>query len=55
LTGAFDCVIRVIAQDLKSVSLFLLDKLMRLLGVNSLRSSVGLDEVKCTGALPLPA
>ena len=54
VTGDFDYVIKVIAQDLKSLSTLLMDKVMRLPGVNSVRSSVCLDEVKCTSALPLP-
>ena len=54
VTGDFDYVIKVIAHDLKSLSLFLMDKLIRLPGVNSVRSSVCLDEVKCTSSLPLP-
>ncbi len=54
VTGDFDYVIKVIAMDLKSLSLFLMEKLMRLPSVSSVRSSVCLDEVKCTGALPLP-
>lgn len=54
VTGDFDYVIKVIARDLKSMSQFLMDKLMRLPGVNSVRSSVCLDEIKCTSSLPLP-
>ena len=54
VTGDFDYVIKVIARDLKSLSQFLMDRLMRLPGVNSVRSSVCLDEIKCTSALPLP-
>jgi Lrp/AsnC family transcriptional regulator, leucine-responsive regulatory protein len=54
VTGDFDYVIKVIARDLRSLSQFLMDKLMRLPGVNGVRSSVCLDEIKCTGALPLP-
>ena len=54
VTGDFDYVIKVIARDLKSLSQLLMDKLMRLPGVDSVRSSVCLDEIKCTGALPLP-
>lgn len=54
VTGDFDYVIKVVARDLKSLSTFLMDTLMRLPGVNSVRSSVCLDEIKCTGALPLP-
>ena len=54
VTGDFDYVIKVIARDLKSLSQLLMDRLMRLPGVDSVRSSVCLDEIKCTGALPLP-
>lgn len=54
VTGDFDYVVKVIARDLKSLSTFLMETLMRLPGVNSVRSSVCLDEVKCTSALPLP-
>ncbi len=54
VTGDFDYVIKVIARDLKSLSQFLMDKLMRLPGVNGVRSSVCLDEIKCTSSLPLP-
>ncbi len=54
VTGDFDFVIKVVAPDLKSLSTFLMEKLIRLPGVNSVRSSICLDEVKCTSALPLP-
>lgn len=54
VTGDFDYVIKVVARDLKSLSTFLMEKLMRLPGVNSVRSSICLDELKCTMALPLP-
>ena len=55
VTGDFDYVIKVITQDLKALSVFLMDKLMRLPGVNSVRSSVCLDQIKGTGALPVGA
>ncbi|HMO49053.1 MAG TPA: Lrp/AsnC family transcriptional regulator [Rubrivivax sp.] len=54
VTGDFDYVLKVIAKDLKSMSQFLMDRLMRLPGVNNVRSSICLDEIKCTSALPLP-
>ena len=54
VTGDLDYVIKVVAHDLKSLSQFLMDKLMRLPGVSSVRSSVCLDEIKCTSSLPLP-
>jgi len=54
VTGDFDFVLKVVARDLKSLSTFLMEKLMRLPGVDSVRSSICLDELKCTTALPLP-
>jgi Lrp/AsnC family transcriptional regulator, leucine-responsive regulatory protein len=54
VTGDFDYVIKVVARDLKTLSKFLMERLMRLPGVTSVRSSVCLDEVKCTAALPVP-
>jgi Lrp/AsnC family transcriptional regulator, leucine-responsive regulatory protein len=54
VTGDFDYVIKVVARDLKSLSMFLMEQLMRLPGVNSVRSSICLDEIKCSSALPLP-
>ena len=54
VTGDFDYVLKVVAQDLSALSRFLMETLMRLPGVNSVRSSVCLDEIKCTSALPLP-
>jgi len=53
VTGDFDYVLKVVARDLKALSDFLLGTLMQLPGVNGPRSSVCLDEIKCTSALPL--
>ena len=53
VTGDFDYVLKVAARDLKMLSDFLLKALALLPGVNGVRSSVCLDEVKCTAALPL--
>lgn len=53
VTGDFDYVLKVIARDLQSLSRFLMDTLMRLPGVTAVRSSVCLDEIKCTSELPL--
>ena len=55
VTGDFDYMLKVVARDLPSLSRFLMDALMRLPGVASVRSSVCMDEIKCTSALPLPA
>lgn len=53
VTGDFDYVLKVTARDLPSLSRFLMGTLMRLPGVASVRSSVCMDEIKCTSALPL--
>ena len=54
VTGDFDYVVKVIARDLKALSVFLMETLIQLPGVTGVRSSVCLDEIKCTMALPLP-
>ena len=54
VTGDFDYVIKIIARDLKALSVFLMNTLMPLPGVSGVRSSVCLDEIKCTSSLPLP-
>jgi DNA-binding Lrp family transcriptional regulator len=53
VSGDFDYVLKVVAQDLRALSDFLLRTLAQLPGVSAVRSSVCLEEVKCTGALPL--
>ncbi len=53
VTGDSDYVMKVVARDLKSLSEFLMDTLMRSPGVQAVRSTVCLDEIKCTSALPL--
>jgi DNA-binding Lrp family transcriptional regulator len=55
VTGDFDYVLKVVARDLPALSRFLMDTLMRLPGVAAVRSSVCMDEIKCTSALPLTA
>jgi DNA-binding Lrp family transcriptional regulator len=55
VTGDFDYVLKVMARDLKALSQFLMDTLMTLPSVDNVRSSVCLDCIKSTGALPLPA
>lgn len=54
VTGDFDYVLKVMAPDLKALSQFLMDTLMTLPSVDNVRSSVCLDGIKSTGALPLP-
>ncbi|TAL53887.1 Lrp/AsnC family transcriptional regulator [Pandoraea sp.] len=53
VTGDIDYVLKVVARDLKDLSTFLLDTLMQIPGVSGVKSSVCLDEVKCTSALPV--
>lgn len=53
VTGDADYVLKVVARDLKSLSDFLMGTLMRAPGVGGVHSTVCLDEVKCTSALPL--
>ena len=55
VTGDFDHALKVGARDLKALSDFLLGTLAQLHGVNGVRSSVCLDEIKGTSALPLDA
>ena len=55
VTGDFDYMLKVVARDLPALSRFLMDTLMRLPGVAAVRSSVCMDEIKCTSALPLPS
>ncbi|OLL31112.1 AsnC family transcriptional regulator [Burkholderia sp. SRS-W-2-2016] len=55
VTGDIDYMLKVVAHDLKALSEFLLDTLMRIPGVSGVKSSVCLDEIKCTSAVPLVA
>jgi DNA-binding Lrp family transcriptional regulator len=55
VTGDIDYVLKVVARDLKALSEFLLDTLMRAPGVSSVQSIVCLDEIKGTSAMPLEA
>ena len=53
VTGDSDYVLKVVAADLRALSDFLLRTLALWPGVSAVRSSVSLEELKCTGALPL--
>jgi Lrp/AsnC family transcriptional regulator, leucine-responsive regulatory protein len=53
LTGDYDYLLKVVAQDLKEFSTFLREKLMRAPGVLSVRSFICLEEIKCSTALPI--
>jgi Lrp/AsnC family leucine-responsive transcriptional regulator len=54
VTGDFDYMLKVVARDLPALSRFLMDSLMQLPGVAAVRSSVCMEEIKCSSALPLP-
>lgn len=53
VSGEADYLLRVVATDLKAFSDFLMRRLLRLPMVAHVRSSILLDEVKSTTALPL--
>lgn len=53
VSGDFDYVLKVVATDLKALSDLIMTAIMTLPGVQSVRSTVCLDEIKCRLALPL--
>lgn len=53
ISGDFDYLLKVVAPDLKGLSDLLTDRLMRIPGVASTRSSVCLEEIKPPAPLPL--
>lgn len=53
VSGDFDYVLKVAAADLKALSELIMGTIMALPGVQSVRSTVCLDELKATAALPL--
>lgn len=55
MTGDADYQLRVVVPQLADFSRFVLDRLMTLPGVASIRSSIVLQSVKPLGPLPLPA
>jgi Lrp/AsnC family leucine-responsive transcriptional regulator len=54
VTGAGDYLLRVVMPDLRSLSRFLMEELIRVPGVREIRSTVVLDEIKSTTRLPIP-
>lgn len=54
VTGESDYLLRVIAPDLKSFSEFLMHRLMAVPGVTGVKSSIALECLKRSSALPLP-
>lgn len=53
VTGEADFVLRIVAKDLKAFADFLSERLLRVPGVRSVRSSIVLHQIKHTTALPL--
>lgn len=53
MTGDSDYLLRVVARDLKSLQAFITDRLARIPGVASIRSSIAIKQVKYKTALPL--
>lgn len=53
VSGDCDYLLKVVAQDLKSLSHFLTDRLMQLEGVADVRSMICLEEIKPPAGLPV--
>ncbi|KAF3997130.1 Lrp/AsnC family transcriptional regulator [Glaciimonas immobilis] len=53
ISGDFDYLLKVVANDLKSLSGFLTDRLMQVPGVAGVKSMVCLEEIKSPSPLPL--
>lgn len=53
MTGTSDYLLRVVARDLKSLQVFITDKLAGVSSVANMRSSVALKQVKYKTALPI--
>lgn len=53
LTGEFDYLIKVVAPTHRDLERFLIERLTALHGVDKIRSSIVLNEIKNTTALPL--
>lgn len=54
MSGDSDYLIRVVVSEVQALEHFIVDKLTRLAGVASIRSSFALKQVKYQTALPLP-
>jgi Lrp/AsnC family leucine-responsive transcriptional regulator len=55
VSGDSDYLLKVVARDLKALSLFLTDRLMQIDGVADVRSMICLEEIKPPSALPTDA
>lgn len=54
MTGDADYLLRVVAPDLDAYHRFLMDRLTRVEGVASIKSSFALKQIKYAAALPIP-
>ncbi|HEU4621414.1 MAG TPA: Lrp/AsnC family transcriptional regulator [Burkholderiaceae bacterium] len=53
VSGEHDYFIKIVARDLKALSSFLSDELMQIPGVTNVKSTICLEEIKSTTALPI--
>lgn len=53
ILGAFDFLLRIVAQDIQAYEKFFFEKLARVPGIQEVNSYVGISEIKATTALPL--
>lgn len=53
VSGNFDYILKVVAEDLKKMSHFLTDILLQIPGIASVRTSVCMEEIKHLTVLPL--
>ena len=53
VSGEDDYLLKVVAQDLKSLSNFLTDRLMQVPGIDDVRSMICLEEIKRAATLPV--
>lgn len=55
VSGEHDYLVKIVARDLKALSAFLSDELMQIPGVTNVKSTICLEEIKNTQALPIDA
>lgn len=53
ILGAFDFLLRIVAQDIHAYEKFFFEKLSRVPGIQEVNSYVAISEIKATTALPL--
>lgn len=55
MTGDFDYLIRVVVKDMPALERFIVDRLTKIPGISTIKSSLALKQVKYKTALPLPS